>query len=116
MAREGWNSTKYGTLGQVKADMGSWKFREEVGEGGCWEAKGPHHGPKEGRMLPRCGGRQGIHGNKRGVRTKGESLCGTLGLGGACVGREGSRETAGCTQAAAPIPRSSGRKATGSNR
>lgn len=38
------------------------------------------------------------------------------GTGGAGVGRERSGETVGCTQAAAPIPRSSGWKATGSSR
>lgn len=46
VARERWNSTKYETLGQVKADMGNWKFREEVGEGRLLGGKGATSGPK----------------------------------------------------------------------
>lgn len=46
MAREWWNSTKYGTSGQVKADLGSWKFREEVGQGRLLGGKGATSGPK----------------------------------------------------------------------
>lgn len=115
--------------GQGLVEQGKgWDFRASKGRHGnldvqrrCWAGKAA--GRQRGHIRAQRKG-----GCYHGVGEGKESMApgdGKLGLrvrasvgpwGGAGVGREGSGVTAGCTQAAALIPRSSGRKATGSSR